>query len=185
MAARLVDALFAAVYLRLLGRADVGAYTFLVVLTTYLDTLIDFGLNALIAREVARGSVGQHTAFRVVNLLRLGLWLVGLPIVLVIYGPLRQVADLTAEAAIAGWIFYVALLPTVLAKTASGVLWSAERLDLTAAVSILATLAKTALGLVVLFAGFGMIGLAVFVLKRSGAKPTVPPPEEERRKEGG
>jgi len=47
MAARLIDAAFALIYLRLLGRTDVGAYTFLVVLTTYFDTLVDFGLNAL------------------------------------------------------------------------------------------------------------------------------------------
>src|SRR6187401_710750 len=47
-AARLIDAAFALVYLRLLGRTDVGAYTFLVVFTTYLDTLVDFGLNALL-----------------------------------------------------------------------------------------------------------------------------------------
>ena len=45
MAARLIDAVFAPVYLRLLGRSDVGAYTFLVVFTTYLDTLVDFGLH--------------------------------------------------------------------------------------------------------------------------------------------
>jgi O-antigen/teichoic acid export membrane protein len=160
MGARLVDAAFAAVYLRLLGRADVGAFTFLVVLTTYLDTLVDFGLNAVIAREVSRGSINTAQAFRTVNLLRLGLWLLGLPIVLLAYGPLRERADLSAEAAIAGWIFYLALLPTVIAKTASGVLWSAERLDLNAGVSVIATLIKTAVGVVVLFAGFGMIGLA-------------------------
>src|SRR5438094_9816093 len=78
MAARLVDAAFAVVYLRLLGRSEVGAYTFLVVFTTYLDTLVDFGLNALVARELSRGVVAPSTAFRAVNLLRLGLWLVGL-----------------------------------------------------------------------------------------------------------
>jgi O-antigen/teichoic acid export membrane protein len=160
MAARLVDAAFAAVYLRLLGRADVGAFTFLIVLTTYLDTLVDFGLNALIARDVSRGSVTASAAFRSVNLLRLALWFVGLPVVLLVYGPLRAQAELSSEAAVAGWLFYAALLPTVLAKTATGVLWSQERLDLTAAVSVLTTLVKTALGVVVLFAGFGVIGLA-------------------------
>ena len=161
MAARLVDAAFAAVYLRLLGRADVGAFTFLVVLTTYLDTLVDFGLNALLTRDVSRKSITAAQAFRSVNLMRLALWLVGFPIVLLVYGPLRERADLSQEAAIAGWLFYFALLPTVLAKTASGVLWSAERLDLTAGVSVLATFMKTAVGVAVLFAGFGMIGLAL------------------------
>ena len=71
MAARIVDAAFALVYLRLLGRPEVGEYTFLVVFTTYLDTLIDFGLNALLAREVSRGNVAASAAFRTVNLVRL------------------------------------------------------------------------------------------------------------------
>src|ERR1700687_5017457 len=115
MAARVVDAAFAVVYLRLLGRADVGAYTFLVIFTTFLDTLIDFGLNALVAREVSRGSVTAQGAFRAVNILRLGLWCVCLPLVAIMYGPLRATANLSPEAAVAGWTFYVALLPTVLA----------------------------------------------------------------------
>src|SRR5438105_28502 len=153
MAARIVDAAFALVYLRLLGRTDVGAYQFLVVFTTYLDTLVDFGLNALIAREVARGTIGIQAAFRSVNLLRLGLWLVGLPVVGIVYGPVRQVASLSDEAAVAGWIFYIALLPTVLGKTSTGVLWARERLELTAGVSILSTILRTALGAVVLFSG--------------------------------
>jgi O-antigen/teichoic acid export membrane protein len=160
MGARLVDAAFALIYLRLLGRADVGAYAFLVVFTTYLDTLIDFGLNALVARDVSRTPALARTVERSVTVIRLGLWLVGLPLVTLVYGPLRDTANLSQEAATAGWIFYVALLPTVVSKTASGLLWAAERLDLTAAVSILATLLKTAAGAIVLFAGYGLIGLA-------------------------
>jgi O-antigen/teichoic acid export membrane protein len=159
MLARIVDAAFALVYLRLLGRTDVGAYQFLVVFTTYLDTLVDFGLNALVAREVSRGSVGAQSAFRAVNLSRLGLWLAGLPIVALVYGPLRP-ADLPADAALAGWVFYLALLPSILAKTASGLLWAAERLELTAAVSVVSTVLRTALGAEVLFSGFGLVGLA-------------------------
>jgi O-antigen/teichoic acid export membrane protein len=161
MGARLVDAAFAIVYLRLLGRADVGAYAFLVVFTTYLDTLIDFGLNALVARDVSRNPALAHAVQRSVYLVRLGLWLAGLPLVILVYGPLHDTANLSQEAATAGWVFYVALLPTVISKTASGLLWAAERLDVTAAVSILATLLKTAAGAIVLFAGFGLVGLAL------------------------
>src|SRR5436305_7117323 len=102
MAARVIDAAFALVYLRLLGRTDVGAYQFLVVFTTYLDTLVDFGLNALVAREISRSSVSASAAFRAVNLLRLGLFAVGLPIVVLAYGPLRDAENLSAEAALAG-----------------------------------------------------------------------------------
>ena len=160
MAARLIDAAFALVYLRLLGRTDVGAYTFLVVFTTYLDTLVDFGLNALLAREVPRDASIARAALRTVSVLRLGLWLVGLPLVVIVYGPARDLAGLTTEAAAAGVIFYLALLPTVLAKSASGVLWGLERLDITSAVSILATVLKTVLGAIVLFGGLGLMGLA-------------------------
>lgn len=160
MGARIVDAAFAALYLRLLGRMNAGEYAFLVVLTTYLDTLVDFGLNALVAREVARGRVSGHAAFRSVNLLRLGLWVVGLPIVGLVYGPLRPLVNLPETAAVAGWIFYIALLPSVLAKTATGLLWAAERLELSASVSVLSTLLRVAMGGVVLFGGFGLIGLA-------------------------
>jgi len=160
MAARFVDAAFALVYLRLLGRTDVGAYTFLVVVTTYLDTLVDFGLNALLAREIPRDPSIARRALRTVSTARLGLWLLGLPIVLVVYGPLRDIPKLTQEAAVAGLVFYGALLPTVLAKSASGVLWGQERLDITSATSVLATVLKTVLGAIALFAGFGLIGLA-------------------------
>src|SRR5579872_1960584 len=91
IAARVVDAAFAIVYLRLLGRADVGAYTFLVVFTTYLDTVVDFGLNALVARDVSRGTIQANVAFRTVNAIRLTLRLLGLPLVLLVYGPLHDV----------------------------------------------------------------------------------------------
>jgi O-antigen/teichoic acid export membrane protein len=160
MAARLIDAAFAVVYLRVLGPADTAAYTFLVVVTTYLDTLVDFGLNALVVREISRGKTAPLAAFRIVNGIRLGLWLVGLPVVAAVYGFVRLMGTFSDAALLGGAIFYVALLPTVLAKTASGVLWSAERLDLTAAVSVLATVLKAVFGALVLIAGFGLVGLA-------------------------
>ncbi|HEX8966543.1 MAG TPA: oligosaccharide flippase family protein, partial [Chloroflexota bacterium] len=158
--ARVVDAAFALVYLRLLGRTDVGTYQFVVVFTTYLDTLIDFGLNALVAREVARASVAARVAFQAVNAIRLVLWLAGLPLVALVYGPLRERANLSPEAVLAGWVFYAALLPTVLAKTSTGLLWAVERLELTAGVSVLATMLRTGLGAAVLFGGLGLVGLA-------------------------
>jgi O-antigen/teichoic acid export membrane protein len=189
MAARIVDAAFALVYLRLLGRTDVGAYTFLVVFTTYLDTLIDFGLNALVAREVARGEASPARAFRTVNVLRLGLWALGLPVVAVVYGPLRGIVNLPDDAVLAGLLFYLALLPSVLAKTATGLLWAAERLDFTAAVSVGTTLLRVSIGGVALLAGLGLVGLGaasllvnvfsatalvILAVRYAGARHTMP-----------
>jgi O-antigen/teichoic acid export membrane protein len=160
MTARLVDAAFAVVYLHLLNRADVGSLTFLVVFTTYLDTVVDFGFNALLARDIPRNPAIARSAARAVTVLRLGLWLIGLPLVALVYGPLRDTANLSPEAALAGWVFYLALLPSVLAKTATGVLWASERLEVPAAVSVLATLLKTGIGAIALFTGLGLLGLA-------------------------
>jgi len=47
-------------------------------------------------------SVGARAAFRAVNLLRLGLWLVGLPLVAIVYGPLRATAGDCHEMALQG-----------------------------------------------------------------------------------
>ncbi len=160
MLARVVDLAFALVYLRFLQQEGTGAYAFLVAFTTYLDTLLDFGLNALLARDVSRAPRLARVAFRGVNLLRLGLWVAGLPLVAIVFGPARGLANLPEDAALAGWLFYLALLPTVLAKTATGLLWAFERLEVPALVAVLASTLKAVLGSAALVAGFGLIGLA-------------------------
>jgi O-antigen/teichoic acid export membrane protein len=163
MAASLVgkalDLGFAAYYLRVLGQAGTGAFTFLVIFTTYLDTLVNFGLNTLLARDVARVPAAAGSAFRVVSLVRLGLWLLALPVVAMVLGPARP-RDLPPEVVPAGWLFYVALLPSILASTSTGLLWAAERLEIPAGVSMFTTVLKVLLGVLVLAAGYGLIGLA-------------------------
>jgi O-antigen/teichoic acid export membrane protein len=160
MAARIVEMAFALVYLRILGPANTGAYQFLVVFTTYLDTLVDFGLNTVVARDARRTSAPLPAVFRAVAGLRLGLWLIGLPLALLVYGPGLEVAGLPPEARAAGVVYFIALLPAIVAKTASGLLWSLERLELTAMVSVVATLLRVGLGALVLFLGLGLLGLA-------------------------
>jgi O-antigen/teichoic acid export membrane protein len=160
MAARVVDMAFALVYLRILGQAGTGAYQFLVVFTTYLDTLVDFGLNTVVARDARRAGAPMPAVFRAVAGVRLGLWLIVLPLVAIVYGPALQAVGLPPEARPAGWVYFAALLPAVVAKTASGLLWAAERLELTALVSVIATLLRVGLSALVLVAGFGLLGLA-------------------------
>ncbi len=160
MVARLVDLAFALVYLRFLQQEGAGAYAFLVAFTTYLDTLVDFGLNALLARDVSRAPGLARVAFRGVNVVRLGLWVVGLPLVAVVFGPARGLANLPDDVALAGWLFYLALLPTVLAKTATGLLWALERLEVPALVAVLASTLKAVLGSAALVTGLGLVGLA-------------------------
>lgn len=160
MVARAFDLAFALVYFRFLREAGTGTYQFLVVVTTYLDTLVDFGLNTVVARDVSRAPSLARASFRAVGLLRIGLWLLGLPLIAIVYGPARAALNLPAEAAPAGWIFYLALLPSILAKGASALLWALDRLELTGYVSMLSTLLKTGFGVIALVLGAGLVGLA-------------------------
>ncbi len=156
-----LDFAFALVYLRVLRDEGTAVFTFLVVFTTYLDTLINFGFNTLLARDVGKNPRVARAAFRAVALTRLGLWLLGLPLVAIVLGPVLPYAGLPASAALAGWLFYLALVPSsVVASTASGLLWAAERLEIPAIVSVLTTVLKITLGVIVLLAGFGLMGLA-------------------------
>jgi O-antigen/teichoic acid export membrane protein len=163
MAASLVgkalDLGFAAFYLRVLGPAGAADYAFLVIFATYLDTLVNFGLNTLVTRDVARVPAVAGSAFRNVSLVRLGLWLVALPAVAIVLGPARP-RMLSLEVVPAGWLFFAALLPSILATTATGLLWARERLEIPAGVSVLTTILKVALGVLVLAAGYGLVGLA-------------------------
>ena len=151
---------FALFYLRVL-RDEVAAYQFLVIFITYLDTLVNFGFNTILARDVARAPGTAGAAFGSVARLRVGLWLLGLPAVIVVLGPAREAAGLPPEAVPAGWLFYVGLLPGLLATTASGLLWAAERLEVTAAVTVGGTVLRIALAVPLLLLGTGLVGLAV------------------------
>lgn len=157
---KVLDFGFALVYLRALRAEGTGAYQFLVVFITYLDTVISFGLDTLVARDVARSPALARLAFWRVLRLRLGLWLALLPATFVVLGPALPATGLPAAAAPAGWLFYAGLLPAILASTSSGLLWAAERLEVRAVVAVLSTLLRIGLGLGVLLAGLGLVGLA-------------------------
>ena len=157
---RILDFGFALFYLRVL-RDQVAAYQFLVIFVTYLDTLVNFGFNTILARDVARAPGTASAAFGSVARLRFGLWLLGLPTVAVVLGPAREAAGLPVEAVPAGWLFYLALLPGLVASTASGLLWAAERLEVPAAVSVTGTLLRILLAVPLLLLGTGLVGLAV------------------------
>lgn len=158
--AKALDSLFALLYFRVLGTEGTAALQYLVVLITYLDTLVNFGLNALLARDTARSPEAAWPAFRAVGLLRGGLWLLGLPLVAVAVGPARVASGFGPGIETAGWLFYVGLLPSILASGATGLLWGIERLHVPALVSVASTVLKIALGALALLAAQGVTGLA-------------------------
>jgi O-antigen/teichoic acid export membrane protein len=152
---------FAMLYLRVLGPEKAGQYYLAVTLYTLADIITNFGLNLLVAREVARRPEDAPELLASSAALRMVLVLLALP-VLALYVWLQSAIgkplDGDTQAAIA--LLALALVPANLNTALSSVFQGLERMVLPAAVSILSTLFTVSLGALALLAGWGFVGLA-------------------------
>ena len=157
---KVVDLGFALITFRVLGAEGVGAYTFAGVLTTYFDIVVGWGLATLITRDVARdhGAAGRYLGNA--TALRLLLWLGAVAITAVLTGPLASTLDIDGQLALAIWLLVLGLLPGLLSGVLSALFMAHERMDLPAGVTVFSTISKVVLGLAVLLAGYGYVGLA-------------------------
>ncbi|MBM2809909.1 MAG: Polysacc synt protein [Chloroflexi bacterium] len=158
---RLLDFAFAFIWLKALGPTDVGRYTWAVLVVGYSEILISFGLGTLITREVARDPSASGRYLGTALFMRGAIWLLMIMATVFIGGPLAAPLDLTPEMVIA----LLALTVGIGISSASGLvsaLFNAhELMEYPALVSIFTTLAKVTLGVAVLAAGFGFVGLAL------------------------
>lgn len=98
--------------LRLLGPANAGIYYYAVVIFGWFDILTNFGLNTWLTREVARNRANAGRLLLNSSLLRLGLAVLGIPLLigfLVVRSALQPPLDSTAIAAIV--LLYLGLIP--------------------------------------------------------------------------
>ena len=159
-----IDFGFAALMLRILGVNAVGDYTGAVVMVGYFEIMTNFGLNALIIREVSRhrDRAGRYLADAI--LLRLALCLVSLPIValLVLFG--GAWLRLENRAIVAFALLALALIPGNVTTTLSALFYAWERIEVPAGFSVVTALVRVTLGTAALLAGAGIIGLAAIAL---------------------
>ena len=159
-----IDFGFAALMLRILGPGDVGEYTVAIILMGYFEILTNFGLNALIVREVARDRsiAGRYLA----NALsvRLGLCALSAPIVagLALVG--RAWLGLGTHGITAFVLLCLALIPGNISATLTALFNAWERIEIPAGVSVAINLARVTLGTAALLVGAGIIGLAAIAL---------------------
>jgi O-antigen/teichoic acid export membrane protein len=158
---RAVDLVFAAFALRLLGVTGNGQYAIAVVTWLYLKTISDFGLSLLVTREAAREPeragelLGSSTLMRI-----LVLGAVAPFAVVYVTGGLAWF-DLSPVSAIAIALLMLSIVPGSYGEAVNSVFNARERMELPAILNIFTNLARFGLGLAALFAGFGVIGLAV------------------------
>ena len=157
-----VDIAFAMLMLRLLGPENVGKYSVAVIMVGYLDILTNFGLNALLIREVARAPESRHRYLTGSVLLRLGLWVVAAPLGLAILylaqGTLGL--ELGSDTLLVLVVLALALIPSNISTAFSSLFYAFERMEYPSALSVVTNLLRIGLGAVALLADWGIVGLA-------------------------
>ncbi len=157
-----IDFAFAFIMLRILGPADAGIYYYAIVIFGWFDILTNFGLNTFLTREVARdpSSAGRYLANT--TALRLGLALLGLPLLGGFLFLRNQTVSpgLDETAMIAILLLYIGLIPNSISTGLSALFYAFEKAEYPAALATVSTLFKVSLGLGALLLGWGVIGLA-------------------------
>ena len=147
--------------LRILGPERNGEYAFAVNLLTYFAALTDFGLGTVLTRDIARSSVDLRPRFGAGLVIRLrlvalaGPLMVGLALVYYVTGSVSG----TTVATVA--ILAVGLWPTALGQAFASVYGAWERMDRRGLIAAGTSALTVGLGLLLLGAGAGVIGLAI------------------------
>lgn len=156
-----MDFVYAALLLlRILGPANAGDYSSAIVIYTWLEIVVNFGLDAILMREVAR--TPQESARYLYNaaMARIRLWAWVLPPVVLV----GLFAPLPLQVRGALLMLYLGLLPATLCRNFDALFYAHEQVAYPALVSSIATFLKVSLGAFVLLSGRGIVYLAANAL---------------------
>ncbi|MFN8498301.1 MAG: flippase [Anaerolineae bacterium] len=159
-----VDFAFAALMLRILGPASAGAYYFAIAIVGYLDIWSNFGLNLYLTRHVAQHRDEAETTLAQTIGLRLVLFGLAVPLLLLLGAVWFTFFGLTMETALTIALLAIALIPGNIAGALSSLFYAEERMEYPAGLTSLTTLIKVSLGALVLLLGWGIVGLAVVAI---------------------
>lgn len=157
---KVIDMGFAILVLRLLGATRNGEYAFAVVVWWYFATVTDFGLGTLLTREVAKDRGRANVYLCNTILVRLVLCLASLPVVAGLILFYSNITTLTTETTLAIALLIASLIPGGISGALSSLFYAFERMEYPAFMTTATTVLRVALGVGVLLAGFGIVGLA-------------------------
>lgn len=157
---KVIDTLFAAFMLRVLGPENAGKYAFAVIIIAYCDIFINFGLSTLVTRDVSRerNLANRYVANTVI--LRLLLLAILTPLLAVFLWVYRAFFGLSDDVTIAVILLALGLLPSGISSALSSIFYAYELMEYPAAITVITTLLKVTVGVIVLLAGLGFVGLA-------------------------
>ncbi|MBI2303910.1 MAG: oligosaccharide flippase family protein [Chloroflexi bacterium] len=156
---KVLDFAFIIFALRYLGPENAGRYSFAVVLIGYFLIFTDFGLGTLLTREVAKDKAQGVRYLGNAVAARLGLFVVSLPFLLGIVAIYSWRFGLSADTQWTIFLFAVSLIPSGIAGALSSVFMAHEKMEYPAAMTVVTTLIRTTLGVMVLLWGWGIVGL--------------------------
>jgi O-antigen/teichoic acid export membrane protein len=157
---KVIDFAFAMLMLRVLGPEGAGKYYFAIVVVGFYEIFTNFGLNLLLTREVAKDRSQANRYLSNTALLRLILWGLALPILLIYLLARQLFSPLDTDTILAVALFTLALVPGNLSAALSSLFTAYERMEVPAAIATVTTLLKVSLGALALLLGYGFVGLA-------------------------
>ncbi len=146
---------------RVLGPAGVGNFYFAVVIVSWFEILMNFGLNTFLTREVARDPQRANKYLYNTSILRLLLSLGVAPLVILVILVWSSAFGLTRDTAIAIVLLTLSQVPASLSTGLSALFFAHEKAEIPAALTIVSVLIKVSLGTLALLAGWGIVGLAL------------------------
>ncbi len=158
---KLIDFAFAAFYLRLLGPADAGSYSFAIATAIIFEILSNFGLNILIVRDVAQAKDRASSYLLNTTILRLftsGVAL--LPVIAFVVGSRFFANPVSSPELLALALIIIGMLFSGMSQGVTGLFYVFEQAEIPAAMTTVTTLLKVGFGVLVLLLGFGFVGLA-------------------------
>jgi O-antigen/teichoic acid export membrane protein len=169
---KFIDYAFALLRLRILMPAGEGAYTFAVQFYSLFEILVRFGLGTLLTREISKKKDAQTANQFLSNvlLLRIVLWAISLPVMAFVTWLYWQNGSIDNATVGAIALFAFALFFANLNDAFSSVFYAYEKMEYPAGIASFIALAKVTLGALVLFMGWGFVGLAGVALLMNGVQ---------------
>ena len=157
---KLIDTAFAMLMLRILGPEGAGKYGFAVVVFVFLEILTNFGLNTLLTREVSKDPSQANRYLSNTAILRLLILVAMTPLLLLFLLAWRTFFGLADDTTAAILLLAVSLIPGSISTALTSVFLAHEKMEYPAAITIVTTIIRVSLGVVVLLMGLGIVGLA-------------------------
>ena len=150
---KVLDLGFAAITLRALGPTASGAWSFVALIASmYLVTIVNWGLNDLAVRESAAHPARAAQLFGISLSMRWVMAAIVTLLTLLAFWLMRDVMPpLTTGSTIALWLLLAHLWPAGTAAAASASFQAAQRMEIPALVTVIASITRTLIGVAVIW----------------------------------